>query len=77
MCFQAYLDAAEGMLASDLASNKAIGAFGAEALSRQVEGTLTSGQGMRVLTHCNTGRYERFVSQSRLVLNSTVNLHVR
>jgi methylthioribose-1-phosphate isomerase len=49
---QAYLEGAEKMLASDVASNKAIGAFGAEALSR---GPTASGNGMRVLTHCNTG----------------------
>lgn len=36
------------MLATDVASNKAIGAFGADALSQ-------GRTGMRVLTHCNTG----------------------
>lgn len=40
------------MLAADVASNKAIGAYGAEAL---LQAKPASGNGMRVLTHCNTG----------------------
>jgi len=49
---QAYLEGAEKMLATDVASNRAIGAFGAHAL---LQGPNASGNGMRVLTHCNTG----------------------
>lgn len=40
------------MLAADAASNRAIGAFGADAL---LQGWTAPGNGMRVLTHCNTG----------------------
>jgi methylthioribose-1-phosphate isomerase len=55
--YEAYLEAAESMLAADVASNKAIGAYGAEALYNNVGPLANSHQGLRVLTHCNTGRY--------------------
>ncbi|KAH7432190.1 hypothetical protein KP509_07G012500 [Ceratopteris richardii] len=46
-----YVDAAEAMLAADIASNKAIGDYGADLISGQSkrDGKLS------VLTHCNTG----------------------
>ncbi|KAG0569049.1 hypothetical protein M758_6G057800 [Ceratodon purpureus] len=50
--YETYLEGAEKMLDADVASNKAIGAFGADAL---LQGSTASGNGMRVLTHCNTG----------------------
>lgn len=54
---QAYVEASENMLVADMASNKAIGAFGADALLRWVGSTTPPArEGMRVLTHCNTGR---------------------
>ena len=43
----------EGMLASDVAANRAIGAFGADALCAAVG--KPKGTPIRVLTHCNTG----------------------
>jgi methylthioribose-1-phosphate isomerase len=55
--YEAYLEATESMLAADVASNKAIGAYGAEALYNNVGPLANSHQGLRVLTHCNTGRY--------------------
>ncbi|KAJ2488490.1 S-methyl-5-thioribose-1-phosphate isomerase [Coemansia sp. RSA 2050] len=45
----AYVDAAEAMLAADVADNANIGRFGAEFIGRQQGGPL------KVLTHCNTG----------------------
>ena len=43
----------EGMLAADVAANRAIGAFGADALCAAVG--KPAGTPIRVLTHCNTG----------------------
>ena len=43
----------EGMLAADVAANRAIGAFGADALCAAVG--KPAGAPIRVLTHCNTG----------------------
>ncbi|KAL5285287.1 MRI1 family protein [Megaselia abdita] len=48
---QKYLDAAEGMLQSDIADNKAIGANGANAILSNTQ----KDSPVRVLTHCNTG----------------------
>eukprot|EP00124_Ichthyophonus_hoferi_P004379 Ihof_evm2s473 gene=Ihof_evmTU2s473 len=42
---------AESMLADDVATNKAIGAYGSKAI---IEGAVKS-QPIRILTHCNTG----------------------
>ncbi|KAL5572336.1 hypothetical protein UlMin_021933 [Ulmus minor] len=49
--FQAYIDAAEIMLEDDVASNKAIGSYGA-GYFRQY---LNNSNKLSVLTHCNTG----------------------
>ncbi|KAI9192017.1 hypothetical protein LWI28_016990 [Acer negundo] len=49
--FQAYIEAAEIMLEDDVASNKAIGSYGAKFLQHQLKHT----QRLSVLTHCNTG----------------------
>ncbi|GAB4853703.1 hypothetical protein Ancab_017895 [Ancistrocladus abbreviatus] len=49
--FQAYIEAAEMMLEEDVASNKAIGSYGASLLQSQEEGSKT----LSILTHCNTG----------------------
>ncbi|KAL5768489.1 hypothetical protein ACOSP7_015036 [Xanthoceras sorbifolium] len=49
--FQAYIEAAEIMLEDDVASNKAIGSYGAKFLHHQ----LKDSQRVSVLTHCNTG----------------------
>ncbi|GMP36972.1 hypothetical protein CsSME_00008892 [Camellia sinensis var. sinensis] len=49
--FQAYIDAAELMLKDDVASNKAIGSFGASFLQQQ----LGDSKKFSILTHCNTG----------------------
>ncbi|KAK6941268.1 Initiation factor 2B-related [Dillenia turbinata] len=49
--FQAYIDAAEIMLQDDVASNKAIGSFGASFLRDH----LKASPQLSVLTHCNTG----------------------
>ncbi|MED6185289.1 hypothetical protein PIB30_055556 [Stylosanthes scabra] len=48
--FQAYIEAAEIMLEDDVASNKAIGSYGAKFMQQQTEK-----QKLSVLTHCNTG----------------------
>lgn len=48
--FQAYIEAAEIMLEDDVASNKAIGSYGASFIQHQ-----TKKQKLSVLTHCNTG----------------------
>ncbi|KAL1346717.1 hypothetical protein HN51_020293 [Arachis hypogaea] len=48
--FQAYIEAAEIMLEDDVASNKAIGSYGAKFMQQQMEK-----QKLSVLTHCNTG----------------------
>ncbi|KAJ7956000.1 Methylthioribose-1-phosphate isomerase [Quillaja saponaria] len=48
--FQAYIEAAEIMLKDDVASNKAIGSFGARFVLNQ-----KSNLKLSVLTHCNTG----------------------
>lgn len=45
--------ACEGMLAADVAANRAIGSFGADALCAAVG--KPEGTPIRVLTHCNTG----------------------
>jgi methylthioribose-1-phosphate isomerase len=47
----AFIFAAEAMLANDLADNKAIGKNGAEWLLNNV----SAGEKVSVLTHCNTG----------------------
>ncbi|CAK7352762.1 unnamed protein product [Dovyalis caffra] len=49
--FQAYIEAAEIMLKDDVASNKAIGSFGA----RFIQNQLKESTKLCVLTHCNTG----------------------
>ncbi|GER36077.1 methylthioribose-1-phosphate isomerase [Striga asiatica] len=49
--FQAYIEAAEVMLEDDVASNKAIGHYGAIFLQKQQGNPKT----LSVLTHCNTG----------------------
>ncbi|KAJ3671601.1 hypothetical protein LUZ60_007680 [Juncus effusus] len=51
LVFQAYIVAAEAMLAADVASNKAIGSHGAIFLRKQSDQL----EKMCVLTHCNTG----------------------
>ncbi|CAI9100750.1 OLC1v1037914C1 [Oldenlandia corymbosa var. corymbosa] len=48
---QAYIEAAEKMLDDDVASNKAIGSYGAQFLVHQ----LKNSDKISVLTHCNTG----------------------
>lgn len=55
---ESYQDAAEQMLKDDVAANKAIGDFGAEALLGAAAGRRPDGNAperLRVLTHCNTG----------------------
>ncbi|EYU28322.1 hypothetical protein ABFS82_12G129400 [Erythranthe guttata] len=49
--FQAYVEAAEVMLEDDVASNKAIGHYGASFLQKQQ----SDPKNISVLTHCNTG----------------------
>ncbi|XP_059667325.1 methylthioribose-1-phosphate isomerase-like [Cornus florida] len=49
--FQAYIEAAEIMLRDDVASNKAIGSYGADFLLHQMEDS----KRLSILTHCNTG----------------------
>ncbi|KAF8393642.1 hypothetical protein HHK36_021888 [Tetracentron sinense] len=49
--FQAYIEAAETMLEDDVASNKAIGSYGASFLQSQ----LKDSKRLSILTHCNTG----------------------
>ncbi|KAF7848916.1 hypothetical protein BT93_L1441 [Corymbia citriodora subsp. variegata] len=49
--FQAYTEAAEVMLKDDVASNKAIGSYGAAFLKLSQKNS----KGLSVLTHCNTG----------------------
>lgn len=49
--FQAYIEAAEIMLADDVASNKAIGSYGARFIQNQQKDPTK----LSVLTHCNTG----------------------
>ncbi|KAK2645196.1 hypothetical protein Ddye_020391 [Dipteronia dyeriana] len=49
--FQAYIEAAEIMLEDDVASNRAIGSYGAKFLQHQLKHT----RRLSVLTHCNTG----------------------
>lgn len=48
--FQAYIEAAEIMLEEDVASNGAIGSFGASIIQQQM-----GKRKLSVLTHCNTG----------------------
>ncbi|KAK2991976.1 hypothetical protein RJ640_002885 [Escallonia rubra] len=49
--FQAYIEAAEVMLKDDVASNKAIGSYGASFMQHQQKAF----QKLSILTHCNTG----------------------
>ncbi|KAM7513521.1 hypothetical protein LguiA_003104 [Lonicera macranthoides] len=49
--FQAYIEAAEIMLKDDVASNKAIGSYGAAFLQHQ----LKDFKRLSIMTHCNTG----------------------
>ncbi|CAL1366247.1 unnamed protein product [Linum trigynum] len=49
--FQAYIEAAEAMLEEDVASNKAIGSYGAQFIQNHLKGC----KSFSVLTHCNTG----------------------
>ncbi|CAA3011878.1 methylthioribose-1-phosphate isomerase [Olea europaea subsp. europaea] len=49
--FQAYIKAAEVMLEDDVASNKAIGSYGARFLQKQHNDS----EKLSILTHCNTG----------------------
>lgn len=49
--FQAYVEAAELMLEDDVASNKAIGSYGASCFQNH----LKNAKKMSILTHCNTG----------------------
>ncbi|MCL7024469.1 hypothetical protein MKW94_011080, partial [Papaver nudicaule] len=51
MVIQAYIEAAETMLEDDVASNKAIGSYGASL----IQARLTDSKKISVLTHCNTG----------------------
>ncbi|KAK4258203.1 hypothetical protein QN277_007676 [Acacia crassicarpa] len=48
--FQVYIEAAEIMLEDDVASNRAIGSYGASIIQQQ-----TGKRKLSVLTHCNTG----------------------
>ncbi|KAI9075957.1 hypothetical protein K1719_042079 [Acacia pycnantha] len=48
--FQVYIEAAEIMLEDDVASNRAIGSYGAGIIQQQ-----TGKRKLSVLTHCNTG----------------------
>ena len=50
---EAVIAECEGMLAADIANNRAIGSFGADALCAAVG--KPAGAPIRVLTHCNTG----------------------
>lgn len=52
--FTAYIEAAEEMLAADVASNKAIGAYGADLVLNEIKNRRSEDQ-VRLLTHCNTG----------------------
>ncbi|CAI6003434.1 unnamed protein product [Closterium sp. NIES-65] len=47
--------AAEAMLSDDVAANKRIGAFGAQAMVEALRQKGVEGKNLRVLTHCNTG----------------------
>ncbi|XP_074280790.1 methylthioribose-1-phosphate isomerase [Silene latifolia] len=49
--FQAYIEAAEIMLEDDVASNKAIGFYGASSIQSQLKDV----NNLSILTHCNTG----------------------
>ncbi|KAF9616086.1 hypothetical protein IFM89_028552 [Coptis chinensis] len=49
--FQAYIESAETMLEDDVASNKAIGSYGASF----IKNTLKDSKNISILTHCNTG----------------------
>lgn len=49
--FKVYVEAAEAMLAADVASNKSIGAFGADLIVN----SLKRKEHLCILTHCNTG----------------------
>ncbi|XP_051148753.1 methylthioribose-1-phosphate isomerase [Andrographis paniculata] len=49
--FQIYIEAAEIMLEEDVASNKAIGSYGANIIQQQQKDS----KNVSVLTHCNTG----------------------
>nr|POE60891.1 methylthioribose-1-phosphate isomerase [Quercus suber] len=49
--FQAYIEAAQIMLEDDVASNKAIGSYGASVLQH----LLKDSKRLSILTHCNTG----------------------
>ncbi|RWR76211.1 methylthioribose-1-phosphate isomerase [Cinnamomum micranthum f. kanehirae] len=51
--FQAFIEAAEAMLTDDVASNKAIGSYGASFIRSQLDDP----KKLSVLTHCNTGRF--------------------
>ena len=53
---QAYITLAEAMLADDVEANVSIGAYGAAAILGAVQGKKT--EGLHVLTHCNTGRWD-------------------
>lgn len=54
---QAYIKAAEFMLEDDVASNKAIGSYGARFLQKQQNDS----EKLSILTHCNTGRYHLLI----------------
>ncbi|KAF9591711.1 hypothetical protein IFM89_006057 [Coptis chinensis] len=49
--FQAYIEFAETMLEDDVASNKAIGSYGASF----IKNALKDSKNISILTHCNTG----------------------
>ncbi|KAI3914375.1 hypothetical protein MKW98_014982 [Papaver atlanticum] len=51
LVIQDYIEAAETMLEDDVASNKAIGSYGASL----IQARLTDSKKISVLTHCNTG----------------------
>jgi len=53
--FEAYIVAAEAMLAEDVAANKALGDVGADAILATMEVSGHGGQKANVLTICNTG----------------------
>lgn len=53
--YEAYIQAAERMLAEDIADNKAIGEAGADAILAAMQASGRGDCGARVLTICNTG----------------------
>eukprot|EP00249_Psilotum_nudum_P021182 c28009_g1_i1 orf=420-2933(-) len=54
MVIEAYIHAAEDMLADDVMANKALGAYGTKLILENAK-NCRSRKGLRILTHCNTG----------------------